>query len=187
VLRDARPLRERGRDDAALPNLAGLLDLVALGPSCRVVRLDRTNCILVDPAGLRAGRARRHRWALFAVAGRDASRAATDLGFVAGPRINAGRPADMSLGIRCPTTTTSAGFAPHRARSHEPQGRRAATEQALADLTRSRRAPRIVHRRARTGRPGTRVVSASSPRPKRAFWPVTFAPGNDEELRGSGC
>jgi len=91
-----------GRDE---PNLAGLVDLVALGTVADVVRLDQVNRIFVEQglARIRAGRAQPGVLALFAVAGRDAQRAtAFDLGFVAGPRLNAaGRLADMSLGIRC--------------------------------------------------------------------------------------
>ena len=87
------------------PNLAALLDLVALGTVADVVRLDHVNRILVEQglARIRAGRAQPGIAALFAAAGRDAQRAtASDLGFVAGPRLNAaGRLADMSLGIRC--------------------------------------------------------------------------------------
>src|SRR5258705_419230 len=87
------------------PNLADLLDLVALGTVADVVRLDQTNRVFVEQglARIRAGRAQPGILALFAVAGRDARRAtAFDLGFVAGPRLNAaGRLADMSIGIRC--------------------------------------------------------------------------------------
>ena len=89
----------------AEPNLATLLDLVALGTVADVVRLDHVNRILVEQglARIRGGRARPGLAALFAVAGRDITQAtASDLGFVAGPRLNAaGRLADMSLGIRC--------------------------------------------------------------------------------------
>jgi len=91
--------------DRAQPNLAALLDLVALGTVADVVRLDHVNRVFVEQglARIRAGRAHPGIAALFAVAGRDAGRAtASDLGFVAGPRLNAaGRLADMSLGIRC--------------------------------------------------------------------------------------
>jgi single-stranded-DNA-specific exonuclease len=87
------------------PNLARLLDLVALGTVADVVRLDQTNRIFVDQglARIRGGAAHPGVRALFAVAGRDTRRATTyDLGFVAGPRLNAaGRLADMSIGIRC--------------------------------------------------------------------------------------
>jgi single-stranded-DNA-specific exonuclease len=91
--------------DRAEPNLAALLDLVALGTVADVVRLDHVNRILVEQglARIRSGRAQPGIAALFSVAGRDIARAtASDLGFVAGPRLNAaGRLADMSLGIRC--------------------------------------------------------------------------------------
>jgi len=103
-------LRARLRESGAFaqraePNLASLLDLVALGTVADVVHLDHVNRILVGQglARIRGGRAHPGVAALFAVAGRDITRAtASDLGFVAGPRLNAaGRLADMSLGIRC--------------------------------------------------------------------------------------
>jgi single-stranded-DNA-specific exonuclease len=91
------------------PNLAELLDLVALGTVADVVRLDDNNRILVDQGlrRIRGGRARAGIYALFSIAGRDASRAtAYDLGFVVAPRLNAaGRLTDMSLGIECLLTT----------------------------------------------------------------------------------
>ena len=99
-------LRKRG-DFLAKPepNLAGLLDLVALGTVADVVKLDQTNRILVGQGlqRIRAGRMQPGVRALFAAAGRDPSRASTyDLGFVVGPRLNAaGRLADMSVGIAC--------------------------------------------------------------------------------------
>ncbi|MBX3717298.1 MAG: single-stranded-DNA-specific exonuclease RecJ [Burkholderiales bacterium] len=87
------------------PNLAGLLDLVALGTVADVVRLDANNRILVAQglARLRAGEACAGIKALLEVAGRDARRAtAYDLAFVLGPRLNAaGRLEDMAIGIEC--------------------------------------------------------------------------------------
>ncbi len=87
------------------PNLARLLDFVALGTVADVVRLDQVNRVLVEQglARMRSGKAHPGVRALFTVAGRDIARAtAFDLGFVAGPRLNAaGRLADMSLGIKC--------------------------------------------------------------------------------------
>lgn len=87
------------------PNLAELLDLVALGSVADVVPLDANNRILVHQglARIRAGRARPGLRALLEVAGRDHRRiTATDLGFILGPRLNAaGRLDDMSLGIEC--------------------------------------------------------------------------------------
>lgn len=87
------------------PNLAELLDLVALGSVADVVPLDANNRILVHQglARIRAGRVRPGLLALLEVAGRDHRRiTSTDLGFILGPRLNAaGRLDDMSLGIEC--------------------------------------------------------------------------------------
>lgn len=89
----------------ALPHLGNLLDLVALGTVADVVPLDQNNRILVEQGLrlIRAGRCRPGIAALLRVAGRDCARArAADLGFAAGPRLNAaGRLEDMSLGITC--------------------------------------------------------------------------------------
>ena len=90
------------------PNLADLLDLVALGTVADVVRLDQNNRVLVEQ-GLqrmrngRTGHVNRGIRALMQVAGRDPARASTyDLGFMVGPRLNAaGRLTDMALGINC--------------------------------------------------------------------------------------
>lgn len=87
------------------PNLAELLDLVALGTVADVVPLDANNRILVHQglARIRAGRCRPGIRALLEVARRPAERlASTDLGFILGPRLNAaGRLDDISLGIEC--------------------------------------------------------------------------------------
>ncbi|HSF48183.1 MAG TPA: single-stranded-DNA-specific exonuclease RecJ, partial [Burkholderiales bacterium] len=87
------------------PNLAKLLDLVALGTVADVVRLDDNNRILVRHGlqRIRSGRAQPGIRALFRCSGRDMARASSDdLGFLIGPRLNAaGRLTDMSLGIEC--------------------------------------------------------------------------------------
>ena len=102
ALRDSGWFAETGR---AEPNLAELLDLVALGSVADVVPLDANNRILVHQglARIRAGRARPGLRAILEVAGRDHSRiTSTDLGFILGPRLNAaGRLDDMALGIEC--------------------------------------------------------------------------------------
>ncbi|ACA85191.1 single-stranded-DNA-specific exonuclease RecJ [Shewanella woodyi] len=87
----------------AEPNLAQLLDIVALGTVADVVALDGNNRILVE-AGLqrvRAGRCRPGITALLEVAKRNPSRiVASDFGFAVGPRLNAaGRLDEMSLGV----------------------------------------------------------------------------------------
>ena len=87
------------------PNLAIHLDIVALGTVADVVPLDYNNRILVDQGlkRMRAGQACLGIKALLQVAGRSIEEIqASDLGFVAGPRLNAaGRLDDMSLGIKC--------------------------------------------------------------------------------------
>ncbi len=94
------------------PNLAALLDLVALGTVADVVRLDRNNRILGDQGlkRMRAGRLTPGVRALFRAAGRDPAKAGSmDLGFMIGPRLNAaGRLADMSLGIEALITDDDA-------------------------------------------------------------------------------
>ncbi len=99
-------LRRRGAfAGGAEPNLASLLDLVALGTVADVVKLDANNRILVAQglARLRAGEACAGIQALLRVAGREHRRATTyDLGYVVGPRLNAaGRLEDMAVGIEC--------------------------------------------------------------------------------------
>lgn len=87
------------------PNLAEFLDLVALGTVADVVTLDQNNRILVEQGlrRIRAGRCSPGVSALLQVAGRDPEQAtARDLGFAAGPRLNAaGRLTEMSLGVEC--------------------------------------------------------------------------------------
>ena len=87
------------------PNLADLLDIVAVGTVADVVVLDKNNRILVHQGlqRIRAGKCRPGIKALFEVAGKELAHiTATDLGFVAGPRLNAaGRLDDMALGIEC--------------------------------------------------------------------------------------
>ena len=89
----------------AEPNLADLLDLLALGTVADVVALDRNNRILVSEGlrRIRAGRTRPGIKSLLEIAGRSITRlTASDLGFSVGPRLNAaGRLDDMSTGIEC--------------------------------------------------------------------------------------
>jgi single-stranded-DNA-specific exonuclease len=87
------------------PNLAELLDVVALGTVADVVPLDSNNRILVHQGlqRIRSGKCRPGIKAIIDVAGRKAEgMMSSDLGFVLGPRFNAaGRLDDMSLGIEC--------------------------------------------------------------------------------------
>ena len=108
---------------------AGLLDLVALGTVADVVPLGQNNRILVEQGlrRIRAGRCVPGITALLEVAGRDPRRCvASDLGFAAGPRLNAaGRLEDMSVGIRCLLT--------------DDPGEAARIARELDDLNRTRR------------------------------------------------
>lgn len=85
------------------PNLAQLLDLVALGTVADVVTLDRNNRILVHQGlmRIRAGKCRAGIRALIDISNKQIERlSASDFGFSLGPRINAaGRLEDMSFGV----------------------------------------------------------------------------------------
>ncbi len=100
-------MRTRGvfDSDGKEPNLASLLDLVALGTVADVVKLDDNNRILVQQGlqRIRTGRGCAGINALLQVAQRDFRKASTyELGFMLGPRLNAaGRLDDMALGIEC--------------------------------------------------------------------------------------
>ncbi len=103
-----RRLRESGgfaRGGIEEPNLAALLDLVALGTVADVVPLDHNNRILVEQGlrRIRAGKCCAGIAALLQVAKRDARHVvASDLGFAVGPRLNAaGRLTEMGRGVEC--------------------------------------------------------------------------------------
>ena len=190
-------LRERGAFAGKTePNLAELLDLVALGTVADVVKLDHNNRILVSQGlqRMRADRMQPGIRALFASAGRDAARATTfDMGFALGPRLNAaGRLADMSLGIECLIT--------------DDMGRALNIAQELDTLNRERRSIEAgMQEEAMTGLdaidPGSRasltlfepewhqgVIGILAGRIKEKFHrpTVAFARGNEGELKGSG-
>lgn len=87
------------------PNLATLLDLVALGTVADVVPLDSNNRLLVHLGlqRIRGGKVRPGIQALIDIAKRQAHKlTASDFGFALAPRLNAaGRLDDMSIGIGC--------------------------------------------------------------------------------------
>lgn len=103
-------MREQGYfEQQPPPNLANLLDIVALGTVADVVALDANNRTLVHQglARIRSGKTRPGITALIEVANRNAARlSASDFGFSLAPRLNAaGRLDDMSLGIACLLST----------------------------------------------------------------------------------
>jgi single-stranded-DNA-specific exonuclease len=104
MARVGRVLQEQGMANAGkVP--AKYLDLVALGTVADVVPLDHNNRVLVQQGLLRirAGQCVAGIEALLKLSGRQPARCvSTDLGFAAGPRINAaGRLEDISVGIEC--------------------------------------------------------------------------------------
>jgi single-stranded-DNA-specific exonuclease len=190
-------LRTRGRFAAhSEPKLASLLDMVALGTVADVVSLDHANRILVANGlrRIRAGRMQPGVRALFAAAGRDTSRATTyDLGFVAGPRLNAaGRMADMSVGIACLLADDDASATRLAGRLDRLNRERRAVEATMQE-----QAFRVVDSIA-AGDAFTLcayrtdwhqgVVGLVASRLKERFHrpAVVFAPGAPGELRGSG-
>ena len=101
-LRDNKYFADNGQTE---PNIAELLDLVALGTVADVVPLDSNNRILVHQGlmRIRSGKCRPGIQALIDVANRRAEKlTASDFGFSLAPRLNAaGRLDDMALGITC--------------------------------------------------------------------------------------
>ena len=190
-------LRKRGVFDAqSQPKLDSLLDLVALGTVADVVKLDSNNRILVAQGikRMRAGRMHPGVAALFRVAGREARSASPfDLGFAVGPRLNAaGRLDDMSLGIECLVT--------------DDEGRAWAIAQQLNDINLKRREieadmqdTALLHLDAFEPSSSSTicvfdeswhqgVIGIVASRLKEKFFrpTITFAPGSDGWLKGSG-
>lgn len=95
--------RQNGLFSANEPNIADLLDLVALGTVADVVPLDYNNRILVHQGlnRIRSGHCRAGIQALVEVSKRDLDGLqASDLGFAVAPRLNAaGRLENMALGV----------------------------------------------------------------------------------------
>ena len=119
------------------PDLAALLDLVAVGTVADLVALDDNNRALVS-AGLRrlrAGQGCVGLKALIEASGRDPRRlTASDIGFALGPRLNAaGRLEDMALGIELLLTEDPAQAREIAALLEEINSERRAVQQAMTD------------------------------------------------------
>ena len=190
-------LRKRGAfASGAEPNLAALLDLVALGTVADVVKLDRNNRILVAQglARIRQGKMQPGLRALFRIAGREAERASTfDLGFALGPRLNAvGRLADMALGIEC-LVTDDLGRALNIAQQLDQLNReRRSIESDMQDqalvllegIEAAERASLTLYDPA--WHQGVIGILASRVKDKLHRPVIAFARGNADELKGSG-
>ena len=195
-LRDKGWFDERG---IAPPNLADLLDLVALGTVADVVPLDANNRILTwqGLSRIRAGKCRPGIKALLEIANRDPQKlAASDLGFALGPRLNAaGRLDDMSVGVAlllCDNTGEARVLANeldalNQTRKEIEQGMQAEALTLCEKLERSSETLpgglAMYHPRWHQG-----VVGILASRIKERFHRpvIAFAPTGDGTLKGSG-
>ncbi len=194
-------LRARLRDSgiSPLPNLAELLDLVALGTVADVVPLDSNNRILVwqGLSRIRAGQCRPGIRALLEIANRDARQlAASDLGFALGPRLNAaGRLDDMSVGVALLLSEDVAQArmlaseldALNQSRKEIEQGMQAEALAICAHIEGGMKTPpaglAIYHPEWHQG-----VVGILASRLKERFYRpvIAFAPAGEGMLKGSG-
>ncbi|MFQ5934824.1 MAG: single-stranded-DNA-specific exonuclease RecJ [Acidiferrobacterales bacterium] len=180
------------------PNLARLLDLVAVGTVADLVPLDRNNRVLVVQglARINRGGACAGIQALLKVAGskgRDVT--TTDLGFRVGPRLNAaGRLEDMSLGIECLLTDkTQAAEEMARQldvlnrerRAIEADMQRQANEAIDALHLESRRLPKGICLFDPNWHQGIIGLVASRIKDRVHRPVIAFAPANETELKGS--
>ncbi len=190
-------LRQRGVfDQQNQPKLDCLLDLVALGTVADVVKLDANNRILVAQGlqRMRDGRMHAGVAALFQVAKREARTASPfDLGFALGPRLNAaGRLQDMSLGIECLLTDQ-----PERAHElakqlHDINLERREIEADMQETALLHLDDYEPHDKATIcvfdegWHQG--VIGIVASRLKEKFYrpTITFAPGGDGKIKGSG-
>jgi single-stranded-DNA-specific exonuclease len=188
------------RSGCAEPNLAQLLDLVALGTVADVVPLDYNNRILVSQglARIRAGRCCAGIQALLAVAGRNARQlVAADLGFAVAPRLNAaGRLEDMTLGIECLLSDDVTQARMMAARLDELNRERRAIEtqmqeDAIAELeslSLSEDDPQLpigVCLFQEHWHQGVIGILASRIKDRLHRPVIAFAPANDDEIKGS--
>jgi single-stranded-DNA-specific exonuclease len=196
-------LRQRGAFTAnPEPNLAGFLDLVALGTVADVVKLDSNNRILVQQGlqRIRKGKACAGINALLQVSRRDVRQISTyELGFMLGPRLNAaGRLDDMSLGIEC-LITDDETYANEIAKQLDELNRQrreiesTMQESALIKLETAleTRQPDIQSTYSiclfdHDWHQGVIGILASRIKDKYHRPVIIFAPGNDGEIKGSG-
>ena len=183
----------------AEPVMSRLLDIVALGTVADLVPLDHNNRILVHQGlrRIRAGQCVPGIIALLELASREFSRAeASDLGFAVAARLNAaGRLDDMSLGIECLLTDDSTRAREiartldqlnDERRSIEKDMQKQALD-ALAKLSAKLETvlPRGLCLYDETWHQG--VIGILAARIKDRFHRpvIVFAPGHDDELKGS--
>lgn len=179
------------------PNLAHLLDLVALGTVADVVPLDHNNRILVAQGlkRINQGQTVPGIRALLEIAGRDPGKlAASDLGFVVAPRLNAaGRLTDMSLGIEC-LLTENEGAAFEMAKQLDTLNRERRSieagmqEQALVALDKLHLDGNLPHGLClfdESWHQGVIGILASRIKDRTHRPVIAFAPASGDEIKGS--
>ncbi len=184
-------------DGKPLPNIAELLDLVALGTVADVVQLDSNNRILIHQGlqRIRSGACRPGIQALIEVAGKQQNKmVASDLGFALGPRLNAaGRLDDMSLGISC-LLTDDHGLAKDMAyqldqlnkdRREIEQGMQLEAENVLSRLTLDGQVPDGICLFQPDWHQGVIGIVAGRIKDKYHRPTVVFAMGDNNEMKGS--
>jgi len=186
------------------PNLANLLDLVALGTVADVVRLDDNNRILVQQGlyRIRNGRSCAGISALLYVVRRDLRQVSTyELGFMLGPRLNAaGRLDDMALGIECLITDDESHAIQIALQLEALNCQRREIEADMQDsarvmlekvlmvqgLRQNDQIPRSISLFDPSWHQGVIGILASRIKDKFHRPVIAFAPGTDDEIKGSG-
>jgi len=186
------------------PNLANLLDLVALGTVADVVKLDDNNRILVQQGlyRIRNGRSCAGINALLYVVRRDLRQVSTyELGFMLGPRLNAaGRLDDMALGIECLITDDESHAIQIALQLEALNRQRREIEADMQDsarvmlekvlmvqgLRQNDQIPRSISLFDPSWHQGVIGILASRIKDKFHCPVIAFAPGTDDEIKGSG-
>jgi single-stranded-DNA-specific exonuclease len=183
--------------DRAEPNLAELLDLVAVGTVADVVALDGNNRILVAQGlkRIRAGRCCAGILALLQAAGRDVGRIqSSDLAFTLGPRLNAaGRLADMAIGIETLLSDDPEACRQHarllddlnRERRSIEREMRQRAEAILATMSVPETSPGGVCLFDESWHEGVVGILASRIKDQLHRPVIAFAPGEQGQLKGS--
>lgn len=190
-------LRRRGAyNDKPEPNLADLLDLVALATVADVVKLDHLNRTIISH-GLRRIRSRKACPginALLRVGGKiPESATVTDLAFIVSPRLNAaGRLEDASLGLQCLLTDDPDDAAEYAKKLDELNHERRAIESDMKDAALDEldgievgdNFSLVMYRQ--DFHPGVVGILASRLKDLYGRPTIVFAPAGDGKIKGSG-
>jgi len=178
------------------PNLAALLDLVALGTIADVVALDHNNRLLVNQGlkRIREGKMTLGLNALFRLAGCEPSRATgQDLGFIIGPRLNAaGRLTDMAIGIECLITDdplTALALAQQlEGLNRKRKNIESEMQEKALDYLENMQMPEISAVAFFDPKWHQGVIGILASRLKDQLYrpAFAFAPGDDDQIKGSG-